>query len=181
LSAVPRWVFGYGSLIYKVDFPYLQRRDASIDGWERRFWQGSHDHRGTPDAPGRVVTLIEAPGVRCRGVAYLVESEVFAHLDHREKNGYARHRVTIALDGSADPVEGLLYVATGDNPAFLGPAPLDELAVHIAGAAGPSGSNADYLLQLAQALHALESYDDHVHPLAERVDALLGARSVSQV
>ncbi|KGE02783.1 gamma-glutamylcyclotransferase [Pseudohaliea rubra] len=176
MSQEPAWVFGYGSLIYKVDFPFLDRRNARIDGWERRFWQGSHDHRGTPEAPGRVVTLIKAPGVRCRGVAYLVEPEVFDHLDYREKNGYARHRVPIVLDDRAAPVVGFLYVATEDNPAFLGPAPLEELAAHIAGAAGPSGSNGDYLLQLAEALHALESYDDHVHPLAERVDALRALR-----
>ena len=77
------WVFGYGSLIYKVDFPYLRREIASIQGWERRFWQGSHDHRGTPCSPGRVVTLIASPTAVCRGIAYLVEAEVFEHLDHR--------------------------------------------------------------------------------------------------
>ena len=92
------WLFGYGSLIYKADFPYLQRRPASIANWTRRFWQGSHDHRGTPDAPGRVVTLIEAPGAICHGMAYLITPEVFAHLDHREKDGYLRLATPISFE-----------------------------------------------------------------------------------
>ncbi|MEM8563005.1 MAG: gamma-glutamylcyclotransferase [Pseudomonadota bacterium] len=161
----PTWVFGYGSLIYKVDFPYLQRKVAQIRGWERRFWQGSHDHRGTPDAPGRVVTLIPATDKLCRGIAYLVEPDVFEHLDYREKNGYARHTVEIELVGSGDQVQGLLYVAQDNNPAFLGPAPMEELAEHIATSSGPSGSNRDYVLSLAQALSDLGEEDSHVHAL----------------
>ena len=82
------WLFGYGSLIYLVDFPYLDAKPASIQGWSRRFWQGSHDHRGTPQNPGRVVTLIEEEDAICGGLAYLVEASVFRQLDVREKNGY---------------------------------------------------------------------------------------------
>lgn len=161
-SGDTHWVFGYGSLIYKVDFPYLQREIASITGWSRRFWQGSHDHRGTPESPGRVVTLVQSEGAVCKGVAYRVEHSVFEHLDHREKNGYQRHATKILLTDSDKSVDGTLYVAEKGNLAFLGDAPMEELARHIMASHGPSGSNRDYVLQLAQALRELDDQDPHV-------------------
>ena len=155
------WLFGYGSLIYKADFAYLECRPASIRGWTRRFWQGSHDHRGTPQAPGRVVTLIPAADEICAGMAYLVTPETFAHLDVREKNGYLRLTTQILLDDGRH-VDGLVYIATADNAAFLGPASERDIARHIAAAHGPSGSNRDYLIQLAEALRVLHAADPHV-------------------
>ena len=156
------WVFGYGSLIYKVDFPYLERAYARLEGWQRRFWQGSHDHRGTPCAPGRVVTLVAAPRGRCRGVAYRVDNSVLEHLDHREKNGYERHDCPIRLHFPERDITGAVYVAAEGNPAFLGPAPLADVAAHITRSSGPSGSNRDYVLQLARALRELGDEDPHV-------------------
>lgn len=162
------WLFGYGSLIFKVDFPYLERRPATIYNWTRRFWQGSHDHRGTPAAPGRVATLIEQPGAVCTGMAYLVTPEVFAHLDHREKNGYLRFTTDMHFD-SGETAAGLVYIATQDNAAFLGPASELEIAHHIARSRGPSGPNDEYLLRLAEALEELGADDPHVFGIARHL------------
>jgi len=154
------WVFGYGSLIWKQDFPYLEARRGWISGWERRFWQGSHDHRGVANDPGRVVTLLPAPGAQCHGRAFLVEPEVFEHLDHREKNGYERIAVDIAFGSGG--ARGVVYRAAEHNPAYLGPAPMDEMAAQINRCAGPSGSNRDYVLELARALRDMGCADPHV-------------------
>lgn len=157
----PVWVFGYGSLIFKADFPYLERRPGSIDHWVRRFWQGSHDHRGTPSAPGRVVTLIPEQDAVCEGMAYLVEQAVFGHLDFREKNGYLRFVTAIKFsDGTS--AQGTVYIATRENRAFLGEAPEPEIAAHVHASSGPSGPNAEYVIQLAKALRDLSAHDAHV-------------------
>ena len=166
------WLFGYGSLIYLVDFPYLDSRPASIRGWSRRFWQGSHDHRGTEENPGRVVTLIEEPGAVCGGVAYLVEAPVFRQLDHREKNGYLRVEAEMTFaDGSN--ATGLTYIATPDNEAWLGQASEYEIARHISAAAGPSGPNDEYLLELARSLRELGQHDAHVFTIETHLRDML--------
>ncbi len=159
----PIWVFGYGSLIWRQDFPHLDARRAYIEGWTRRFWQGSHDHRGVATDPGRTVTLVEAPGERCYGRAFLIEPNVFEHLDYREKNGYERYAVDICFDEAQ--TSGVVYTATTTNPAFLGAAPLDEIAAQINRCAGRSGTNVEYLLELARALRNLNISDPHVFDL----------------
>ena len=162
------WVFGYGSLIWKQDFPFVAARSARIDGWMRRFWQGSHDHRGVPDDPGRVVTLIEAPGQSCYGCAFLIGHDVFEHLDHREKNGYERHELAIHFkDGQV--VDGVTYVAAVNNIAFLGDAPMSEMLEQIRRCEGASGRNVDYVLELARALRDLGVEDPHVFDLETKL------------
>ncbi len=162
------WLFGYGSLIYLTDFPFLESRPASIRDWSRRFWQGSHDHRGTIDNPGRVVTLIEDEGAVCGGLAYRVEATVFKQLDEREKNGYLRVSAEMTFDDGSHAT-GLTYLATAGNEAWLGEASEIEIARHICAASGPSGSNSDYLLELAVALRELNLHDQHVFEIEKHI------------
>ena len=73
-------------------------------------------------------------------------------------------------DGTTD--EGLVYIATEDNAAFAGPAPVAEIARRIAASQGPSGPNRDYLLNLAAALRELGATDAHVFALEAELRAL---------
>ncbi|OWB63380.1 hypothetical protein B5S29_g4356 [[Candida] boidinii] len=54
----PLWVLGYGSLMFKPPPFAKYKLIGYLNGYIRRFYQSSSDHRGTPDSPGRVVTLI---------------------------------------------------------------------------------------------------------------------------
>jgi cation transport regulator ChaC len=171
----PAWVFGYGSLIWRPTFRFEDRRAGWIEGWARRFWQGSTDHRGVPGAPGRVVTLIACAGSRCVGVAYrLPEGErrdILAHLDHREKGGYERHVVDVHVPQAAAEAQlrAIVFIAAEANPEYLGPAPVNAIAEQIRRSHGPSGPNSEYVLRLAEALRAMHADDDHVFDVAEAV------------
>ncbi|MBW2243024.1 MAG: gamma-glutamylcyclotransferase [Deltaproteobacteria bacterium] len=169
------WVFGYGSLVWRPSFPFLERRPASIRGWTRRFWQGSTDHRGVPGSPGRVVTLVREADAVCWGAAYRVAAaevpEVMAQLDWREKGGYERAEERFHLRDPEEVTQGVLYVATATNSNYLGPASLSEIAEQVRRSHGPSGPNPEYVMRLAMALREMGAEDSHVFALEE----LLGA------
>jgi cation transport regulator ChaC len=173
MSAI--WVFGYGSLIWRPDFAFIDQRVANVSGYERRFWQGSHDHRGVPESPGRVVTLVPMRDGQCTGMAYLVDADVvsktFEMLDHREKNGYDKHDVTLTFQDDQQ-VDGVVYIGSANNFAWLGDAPMSEMAEQIARSHGPSGANSEYLFELANVLRELNIQDDHVFELDAAVRAV---------
>ncbi|HEX3760583.1 MAG TPA: gamma-glutamylcyclotransferase [Kofleriaceae bacterium] len=172
------WVFGYGSLVWRPAMAYVARRAGRIDGWARRFWQASTDHRGTVEAPGRVLTLIEAAGT-VWGMAYAIAGAAWpgieAALELREQQGYARLTVDIGLAAGeqagrvVDTVAGLLYIATPANPYFIGPESLDATAEIVRRSRGPSGSNIDYVVELDRALAAMGAADPEVSALAARI------------
>ena len=169
------WIFAYGSLIFRPGFPWIERRRAYVRGWERRFWQGSPDHRGVPEAPGRVVTLIESAEA-CGGCAYRIDPResgaILAALDAREQAGFERVQLDL-LEAPAGAAfgRGVTWIAGSSNAHFLGPLPEAEIATVIRARRGPSGTNADYALRLRDALRALEVVDEHVETIAALVDS----------
>ncbi|MCC7413539.1 MAG: gamma-glutamylcyclotransferase [Gammaproteobacteria bacterium] len=162
-GTVADWIFGYGSLIWRPGFPYAEARPAVVRGWRRRFWQGSTDHRGVPGAPGRVVTLVADATATCLGRAYRLvpggRESLLAVLDRREQGGYVRTRLTVEFAGGGQAA-ALTWLAPADNVDYLGPADLPALAAQVHAAAGPSGSNVEYVLELAAALRRLGAAHD---------------------
>lgn len=171
------WLFAYGSLIFRPGVAFAAERPGFVEGYARRLWQGSSDHRGLRGAEGRVVTLVQSAGVRCRGVLFGVadaeRDAVLTELDRREQGGYERCWLPAWFDdaGSAEPVQALAYVAHPANPEYLGEASLAEIVSQVLRAHGPSGSNVDYVVSLARALRALGVEDDHVLDVAAALES----------
>lgn len=163
------WVFAYGSLIFRPGFEFQRQVPAQVPGYARRFWQGSPDHRGTAQNPGRVVTLVEAADQQCQGVAFEVDDalteDVLAYLDDRESGGYERLVIRALLDDGR-VVDAWTWIAPASNLNFLGDATPAMMVQQILGARGQSGANRDYVLKLAKNLEKLGIKDEHVQALA---------------
>lgn len=172
LGEGPVWVFGYGSLIYKVDFPFIAKKTGYITGWQRRFWMASQDHRGTPRQPGRVLTIHPVAHARCFGVAYLIEPEILVPLDHREQNGYLRENIQFT-SASGEAISAITYVGDPKAPVYQKEDHHQVIADIIVNSTGPSGPNRDYLFDMAQALRDFDEVDEYIFEIEKDVRARL--------
>jgi cation transport protein ChaC len=169
------WVFGYGSLMWRPGFPFVERAPAVLHGRRRAFCIYSVHHRGTPERPGLVLGL--APGGAVRGAAYWVAEaawpDTYAYLLEREQptETYVEARATARL-GDGRRVKALVFLSDVAHPQWAGALTLEAQADLIAGAEGLSGRNIDYLRDLVEHLRA-EGVAD---PVMERLLALVEAR-----
>jgi glutathione-specific gamma-glutamylcyclotransferase len=143
------WVFGYGSLMWRPGFEYLERRSALVHGWRRSLCIYSHVYRGTPERPGLVLGLDR--GGACHGVAFRVAASLreptieYLRLRELVTAAYIERNVLARL---ADGVraKALTYVADRNHPQYAGSLERERLLSLVAQGDGQSGPNADYVL-----------------------------------
>ncbi|MBJ3777184.1 gamma-glutamylcyclotransferase [Acuticoccus mangrovi] len=166
------YVFGYGSLMWRPDFPYEEKQFATIRGRHRRLCVYSFVHRGTEDRPGLVMGLDR--GGACRGVAFRVadrdHDDVVAYLRAREQvtSVYLEKIVPTTLADGRN-VAALTYVVDRTHRQYAGRLSLDETVTQVRGAIGRSGRNEDYVLATADLLHEAGIADPRLSTLAERL------------
>ena len=83
---------------------------------------------------------------------------MFEKLDVREQNGYSL--IPISVEVGEAIFEAVTYIALPGNPWDLGEPSIDQLVQAILLAAGPSGSNMDYILKLYRECQIMSSGDE---------------------
>ncbi len=174
MDGCERWVFGYGSLMWRPGFPYLDRKPATLHGRRRAFCIYSVHHRGTYARPGLVLGL--APGGAVRGAAFRIAeadwAATYAYLLEREQptETYVEAQVNVRLAGGAR-VGALTFLSDVAHPQWAGALSLERQAELIAGAAGLSGRNVDYLRDLVGHLREDGVRDRSMERLLAMVEA----------
>jgi glutathione-specific gamma-glutamylcyclotransferase len=165
------WVFAYGSLMWRPDFPFVERLEARLVGAHRALCVYSFVHRGTAERPGLVLGLDR--GGTCRGIAYRVSAaeraQTVAYLRKREQvtSVYREAIRPIWLRRqSGERVAALCYLVDRGHPQYAGRLALDQQLHHVRQGHGVSGTNRDYVIATVAALEQLGYRETQLHQLA---------------
>ena len=167
-----RWVFGYGSLMWRPGFPHVETRPGRLIGAHRSLCVFSHVHRGTPERPGLVMGLNN--GGACRGMVFRVADgdwpEVLAYLRAREQvtNVYLESVRPVRLDDGSS-VAALCYLVDRHHRQYAGELPDDVMVEIISGSTGQSGPNRDYVFNTVAHLREMGVTDRRLFALADRL------------
>ena len=165
------WVFGYGSLMWRPAFHYVEHRPALLHGFHRSFCLWVPIGRGSADNPGLMLALDN--GGACRGVALRVVSE---QADEELEIVWSREMLTAAyrprwvtLRTGDRTVRAITFIVNHANDRYAGKLPAETIAHHLATAAGSLGSCADYLVNTVAHLDELSIREGPLHKLLARV------------
>jgi len=146
------WIFGYASLIWRPEFPYVERRMAQVHGWHRALKMWSHVNRGTPEHPGLVFAML--PGGSCRGMVFRIDraqvERIMPALWRREMPMPVYDPRWLPCRTATDTVQALAFTLSRRSPSHTGVLADDEYRRIFAQAHGIYGSTREY----AEATHA---------------------------
>ena len=164
-------MFGYGSLMWRPGFEFIEQVPARLIGEHRALCVYSFDHRGTPEKPGLVLGLDR--GGACRGVAFRVpakqRSDTVDYLRSREQttNVYREVMRSLWLENEArQRVSALAYVVDRGHVQYAGRLSLAEQLRYVQQGHGRSGNNRDYVLSTVKSIEAQGFRDQQLHQLA---------------
>jgi cation transport protein ChaC len=170
-SKADLWVFGYGSLMWRPGFEFVEQVQARLIGEHRALCVYSFDHRGTPEKPGLVLGLDR--GGACRGVAFRVAAkrrdDTIEYLRAREQttNVYREVMRSVWLENEArQRVSALTFVVDRGHVQYAGRLSLPEQLRYVSQGHGRSGSNRDYVLSTVKSIEAQGFRDPQLHQLA---------------
>ena len=165
------WVFGYGSLMWRPGFDFIEQTPARLIGEHRALCVYSFVHRGTPEKPGLVLGLDR--GGACRGVAFRVAAEhrakTVAYLREREQvtSVYREVMRSVWLENDArERISALAYVVDRSHVQYAGRLTQAEQLGFVRQGHGQSGINRDYVLATVEAIEAQGCRDRPLHQLA---------------
>ncbi|MCW5221276.1 gamma-glutamylcyclotransferase [Verminephrobacter aporrectodeae subsp. tuberculatae] len=140
------WVFGYGSLIWRPDFDYAERRAAKVHGWHRALKMWSRVNRGTPQCPGLVFGMLS--GGSCRGMVFRVDRrdgrQVMIDLWQREMVTAVYDPRWLSCQTLHGPVRALAFTLSRKSPQHAGELPDHEYLRIFEQACGRFGSTRAY-------------------------------------
>jgi cation transport protein ChaC len=170
------WVFGYGSLMWRPGFPFVESHPGRLRGYHRSLCVLSHVHRGTPEQPGLVLGLDR--GGSCRGMAFRVEAAEAAaaltYLRAREQVTavYVEKVLGVSLDDGRR-VAAVTYLVDRRHPQYAGRLSEPDLIRLVGQGLGASGANPDYVRHTHDQLVAMGIPD----PLLARLAAAFAVPS----
>jgi len=166
------WVFGYGSLMWRPGFDFIEQVPARLIGEHRALCVYSFDHRGTPEKPGLVLGLDR--GGACRGIAFRVAASrreaTIAYLREREQTTHVYREVmrSVWLENEARlRVSAMAYVVDRGHVQYAGRLTLTEQVRYVRQGHGRSGNNRDYVLSTVKSIEAQGFRDPKLHQLAD--------------
>jgi cation transport protein ChaC len=173
------WIFGYGSLVWRPEFNFSERRLAVLHGYHRALCLWSRVNRGTPEQPGLVFGL--DLGGSCKGMAFRIAAsevpETLKALWKREMPSGAYLPKWLNCRTRAGHIQALAFIMDRHTDAYVNSLSKDQLVAIVQRAHGHYGPCTEYVLETAQALKHAGIHDRKLEAMVLHLQSSIARNS----